>query len=491
MESTVIIYYIPLEHNIPSVDEVSNFSLQYGGFFWYSRPKPREGISLETRRSHTYTVSQLTQEIKDLLEEYFIDIWVEGEVSNVRIPPSGHIYFTLKDQWSQMRAVIFKQQAYYLRFIPEDGLHIICRGRVSLYERRGEYQLILDHIEPKGVGALQIAFEQLKNRLEEEGLFDEERKRPLPLVPRRIGMVTSPSGAAIRDMLQIIHRRFPNVEILIDPVRVQGFESPPEIEQAVRDLNALRNVDVIIVGRGGGSLEDLWAFNDERVARAIYESRVPIISAVGHETDFTIADFVADVRAPTPSAAAELVVREKAELLRSIQGLDMRMVGCMRQCVGFLEGRVDQARRRLVDPRKMVERFSERLNELSRRLPVGGQRLLVGAQNSIDNVREKLLYRNPRERIKGYGLRVSQLTKGLSDTTRMGVGERRNYLGKLLSNLDNLSPLAILKRGYSITRKHPSDEIVKDAHAVKRGDKVKVKFYRGGILCEVEESGLS
>ena len=445
---------------------------------------------MEIRREFIYTVSQLTQEIKDLLEEHFIDIWVEGEVSNVRVPPSGHIYFTLKDQWSQLRVLIFRQQARDLRFTPEDGLHIICRGRVSLYEPRGEYQLILDYMEPKGVGALQIAFEQLKSRLEAEGLFDEERKRSLPLVPRRIGIVTSPSGAAIRDMLQIIHRRFPNVEILICPVRVQGVESPFEIAQAVRDLNALADVEVIIVGRGGGSLEDLWAFNDERVARAIYESRIPVISAVGHETDFTIADFVADMRAPTPSAAAELVVREKAELLRSVQGLNLRMMGCMRQHLGFLRDRVGQARRGLIDPRERAERFWKHLNELSRRLSSGGHRLVVEAQNRANSLREKLLYRNPHERAEGYELRVSRLTRDLSGAIQRGNWERENQVRQLVSNLDNLSPLAILKRGYSITRKYPSDEIVKDAQAVAKGERVKVKFYRGEILCEVEESGL-
>jgi exodeoxyribonuclease VII large subunit len=432
----------------------------------------------------------LTQEIKDLLEGYFLDIWVEGEVSNVRVPPSGHIYFTLKDQGSQMRAIIFKQQARSLRFTPEDGLHIVCRGRISLYEPRGEYQLILQYMEPKGVGALQIAFEQLKNRLEAEGLFDGERKRSLPLVPRRIGIVTSPSGAAIRDMLQIIQRRFPNVEILICPVRVQGVESPLEIAQAIRDLNALGDMEVIIVGRGGGSLEDLWAFNDERVARAIYESRIPIISAVGHEMDFTIADFVADMRAPTPSAAAELVVREKAELLRLIQSLNLRMMGCMRQYLEFFSGRIDQAGRGLIDPRKRVERFWERLNELSRRLSTGAYQLVVGSQNRTNSLKEKLLYRNPHEKAEGYGLRVSQLTKELSGAIQQIMGERENQVKQLVSNLDNLSPLAILKRGYSITRKYPSDEIVKDALAVVRGEKVRVKLYRGEILCEVEESGL-
>jgi exodeoxyribonuclease VII large subunit len=445
---------------------------------------------VEIRRAFVYTVSQLTQEMKDLLGEHFLDIWVEGEVSNVRIPSSGHIYFTLKDQLSQIRALIFRQQARDLRFVPDDGLHIICRGRVSLYEPRGEYQLILDYIEPKGIGALQLAFEQMKSRLEAEGLFDDKRKRPLPIVPRRIGIVTSPSGAAIRDMLHIIHRRFPAVGILICPVRVQGIEAPLEIAQAVRDLNALEDVDVIIVGRGGGSLEDLWAFNDEAVARAIYESRVPIISAVGHETDFTIADFVADMRAPTPSAAAELVVREKAELLRSIESLNLRIVGCMRQHLGSLRARADRASSGLIDPRKALEGFLHYLNQLSHRLSSATNGLMMGARNRANSLGEKLLFRNPRERVGEYGSRVSRLTRDLSAVIQRRIWERENHVRQLISNLDTLSPLGILKRGYSITRKYPSDEIIKDARFVAKGDRVKVKFYRGEILCEVEESGL-
>jgi exodeoxyribonuclease VII large subunit len=433
----------------------------------------------------------VTQEIKDLLESHFIELWVEGEVSNMRMPPSGHIYFTLKDEWSQIRAVIFRGQARLLRFIPEDGLHVICRGGVSVYEPRGEYQLILDSIEPKGVGALQVAFEQLKNRLDAEGVFDAEHKKPLPLVPSRIGIVTSPSGAAVRDMLQIIHRRFPNVEIVICPVRVQGFESPPEIVRALQDLNTLGDVEVIIVGRGGGSLEDLWAFNDERVARAIFESRIPIVSAVGHETDFTIADFVADMRAPTPSAAAELVVREKAELLRSIRSVNLRMTRSMMQQVEFLRGRLGQTRRGLMDPRKRAERLTERLDELSRRLSSGGNWVVVAWQNRCDTLRGRLLYRNPLEKVEAHGVRISQLTKELNGAVQRALRERSNRVGQLLSDLDNLSPLSILKRGYSITRKFPSNEIIKDAYAVVRGERVKVKLYRGELLCEVEEPDLA
>jgi exodeoxyribonuclease VII large subunit len=241
------------------------------------------------------TVSELTQEIKDLLEGQFSEIWVEGEISNLRIPPSGHIYFTLKDEYSQIRAVLFRMQSRTLRFGLGDGLHVICRGRVGLYEKRGEYQIILETIEPKGVGALQLAFLQLKEKLEKEGLFDAARKKPLPLIPQKLGIVTSPTGAAIRDMLNIIHRRFENIHILLYPARVQGEGAALEIAQGIEYFNEQTDVDVIIVGRGGGSLEDLWPFNEEKVARAIYHSRIPVISAVGHETDYTIADFAADL----------------------------------------------------------------------------------------------------------------------------------------------------------------------------------------------------
>jgi exodeoxyribonuclease VII large subunit len=271
------------------------------------------------------TVSELTQEIKEILETRFPDIWVEGEISNLRIPPSGHIYLTLKDDFSQIRAVFFKMKARTLRFVLEDGLHVICHGRVSLYEKRGEYQLILEEVEPKGIGALQLAFLQLKDRLEKEGLFDLARKKPIPMVPQTIGIVTSPTGAVISDMLHIIHRRFENVHILLNPVRVQGEGASLEIAKAIEDLNKWMNVDVIIVGRGGGSLEDLWPFNEEIVARAIYHSKIPIISAVGHETDYTISDFVADLRAPTPSAAAELVVRDKREIKNTLHYLEERL----------------------------------------------------------------------------------------------------------------------------------------------------------------------
>src|SRR4030043_407686 len=265
---------------------------------------------MELPLRYILTVSELTQEIKDILEDRFPDVWIEGEISNLRMPPSGHIYFTLKDDFSQIRGVLFKMQARTIRFVPKDGLHIIGRGRVSLYEKRGDYQLILESMEPKGIGALQLAFLQLREKLEKEGLFDPSRKKPIPMVPQKIGVITSPTGAVIRDMLHILKRRFENLHILLYPVRVQGEGASGEIAGGVKYFNQWTDVDVMIVGRGGGSSEDLWAFNEEVVDRAIYHSRIPVISAVGHETDYTVSDFVADLRAPTPSVAAELVVRD-------------------------------------------------------------------------------------------------------------------------------------------------------------------------------------
>jgi exodeoxyribonuclease VII large subunit len=301
------------------------------------------------------TVSELTQEIKEILEERFPEVWVEGEISNLRIPPSGHIYFTLKDDTSQIRAVLFKMQARTLRFAPEDGLHVVCRGRVSLYEKRGDYQLILESMEPKGIGALQLAFVQLKEKLEKEGLFDPARKKPIPMVPQKVGVITSPTGAVIRDMLHILNRRFENLHILLYPVRVQGEEASREIAEAVKYFNQRTDVDVIIVGRGGGSLEDLWAFNEEAVARAIYHSKIPIISAVGHETDYTISDFVADLRAPTPSAAAELVVRDKREIKNVLHYLRGRLENEVVQMFQEYRTHLSHLVRIFREPEKKVE----------------------------------------------------------------------------------------------------------------------------------------
>src|SRR5437867_1723443 len=289
---------------------------------------------------HVFTVTELTVRVRDLLEEQFFEVWVEGELSNCKVWNTGHLYFTLKDTASQLRAFMFRSALRYLRFRPADGLRVIARGKLSVYEPKGEYQFICEHLEPHGLGARQLAFDQLKKRLQQEGLFDAGRKRPLPALPRKIGIVTSLDGAAIRDIIKVLRRRYANAHLVISPARVQGEDAAPEIARAMRQIGRVPAVDVVIVGRGGGSIEDLWAFNEEIVARAIAGSPVPVIAAVGHESDVTIADFVADVRAPTPSAAAELVVARKEEFRARIDRLHDRLGAAARGRIQGLSRRV-------------------------------------------------------------------------------------------------------------------------------------------------------
>lgn len=391
------------------------------------------------------TVSQLTSMVKGILEENFVLLWVEGEVSNLRTPSSGHIYFTLKDENSQIKVVMFRGRGSFLKFRLEDGLHIILRGNITVYETRGEYQILADYVEPVGAGALQLAFEQMKERLAKEGLFDKNRKRPIPPVPKKVGIITSPTGAAIRDMLHIMDRRFANLHIMIYPVRVQGVEAPPEIIQAIREMNTIEDLDVIIVGRGGGSIEDLWAFNDEGVARAIYNSRVPVISAVGHETDFTIADFVADLRAPTPSAAAELVVQNKADIEEGLKTLYTRLCHISKGRLTLLNSHLRNMEGRLRSPIDRVRQFTQRLDDMTIRLNL--------------SIRQKLEF-------------------------------SKKKLEKDMSLLNSLSPLAILQRGYSITTILSSGTVVKEIAEVKVGDRVGVRVTDGEMECCVEKTHL-
>jgi exodeoxyribonuclease VII large subunit len=394
-------------------------------------------------QSHILTVAQLTGRIKDLLEGAFPEVWVEGEISNLTAPQSGHIYFTLKDEQSQVRAVLFRSSQRHLKFMLEHGMQVICRGRIGVYEPRGEYQVVVEYVEPKGVGALQKAFEALKARLEQEGLFSRGRKKPLPVLPRRIGIVTSPTGAAIRDILRVIRRRHPRIEVLLYPVPVQGAGAAPAIVEAVRYFNRERNVDVMIVGRGGGSLEDLWAFNEEAVVRAVAGSRIPVISAVGHETDYTITDFAADLRAPTPSAAAEMVVESEAHLRETVASLQTRLAGSIGQRLAQYRETLNHAVRLLGDPRRTLEQYVQRVDELLRRL--------------------------------GLGL-------------RQHVRRDRALLASLAGALDHLNPLSILSRGYSVTRRVPGGEILKDAAQVRRGEMLSTRLHRGEVLSRVEEA---
>jgi len=412
------------------------------------------------------TVSELTRRLQETLEERFPAVWVEGEISNYRLYGSGHAYFTLKDADSQIRAVLFRNRGRRIKFEPADGLHVMAFGSIEVYPQRGEYQLVIELLEPKGLGALQLAFEQLKARLQAEGLFDQARKRELPRFPRKIGIVTSPSGAAIRDMLRVIDRRFGELHIVIAPCRVQGDGAAEEIAQGLRDLNALGGVDIIIVGRGGGSLEDLWAFNEEAVARAIAASKVPVVSAVGHEVDFTISDFVADLRAPTPSAAAELVVREKQAVVDSLVQLRARLERFAARPLRDLERRVDELTTRL---------RREMRGELGR----AGHRVALATR--------ALRASDPVARVAGDRHRLESLQSRLVTALTRRRDRARYSLRSAVGRLDSLSPLAVLGRGYSLTRT-PTGEVVHSPAQVQIGDAIRVLLHRGSLDAHVTDT---
>ena len=446
-----------------------------------------ENNSLLSDHKQILTVSELTLQVKKHLEKGFEEVWLEGEISNFRSPSSGHYYFTLKDDTSQIRAVIFRFMGRYLKYQPQDGLQIMCRGRISLYEPRGEYQIILDYMEPKGVGSLQIAFDQLKEKLKKEGLFDPEHKRPLPFLPTTIGVVTSPTGAVIKDIINVIGRRFPNVALLINPVKVQGEGSSQEIATAIATLNRISGIDVIILARGGGSLEDLWSFNEEIVARAIYLSTIPVVSAVGHEIDFTIADFVADLRAPTPSAAAELVVRDKKELARLIVSLSDRLRNRIVQVIETEKQQSVFLQKRLPDLRLRLGDLHLRADDLKTRLAPRVLHLLRLRQEMLQGKRVRLLLRNPRLIIEDAFKRVTLSQKGLTNSIRLVFQQFRQRFETYAGALEGLSPLNVLKRGYSITHLLPSYQIVKESTVLSPGDRVNVILGKGDICCTVEK----
>ncbi len=436
------------------------------------------------------TVTGLTRQVQDVLEAAFDQLWVEGEISNLRRPASGHLYFTLKDEESQVRAVLFRPVARSLRFDPEDGMRIVCRARINVYKPRGEYQLILDYAEPRGAGALQVAFEQLKARLQAEGLFEPGHTKPLPFLPSRIGVVTSPSGAVIRDILNITKRRFPSVNVLVAPVRVQGVEAPGEIVDALRLLNEAPGVDVIIVARGGGSLEDLMAFNDEGVARAIFASRIPVVSAVGHEIDFTIADFVADMRAPTPSAAAELVVPSRSDLLQQIRALHDRAVHAgaralrvRRERLETLAERVRDPRRRLVDLRLLVD---DRLGGLTASLV----RRLRAERETLRRLETHLQYLNPARRLQTLTFALENMRKSMITGIFRQVEGLRERLAGRTALLDSLSPLSVLARGYAIARTVPGGRVIRNARDLSAGNLVGINVAKGrfnAVVTTIEE----
>jgi exodeoxyribonuclease VII large subunit len=431
------------------------------------------------------TVTELTANIKALLETSFGLLWVTGEVSNLRRPASGHVYFTLKDETSQIRAVIFRPAFAKIGFALEDGMEIVCRGRLNVYHLRGEYQIVIDAAEPRGIGALQMAFEQLKRRLDEEGLFDPSCKKRIPFLPQRIGVVTSSTGAAIRDILNITGRRFPSVDILIAPVRVQGVEAAPEICDAISRLNAIADIDVIILTRGGGSLEDLFPFNDERVARAIVSSEIPVISAVGHEIDYTISDFVADLRAPTPSAAAELVVPERRDLAGLLGGLDRRLTNGWKKNNERSRETVSFLRERLKDPGKKIADLRIRIDDQSFRIAEDMKRIVARKRDILLYAGRLLMRANPAGEMRDHRLAVENLKKSVIAGTRFYLKSTKNRLERELVMLESLNPLSVLKRGYGIVKAIPEGNIIRDANTLAVGNRIDVKLFSGSLTAEV------
>ena len=433
------------------------------------------------------TVSRLTVLLRGVIEENFEQVWVEGEVSNLASPSSGHFYFTLKDAGAQIRCIMFKGAAKSLKFRPADGMALIIRGRISVYDQRGEYQLICEYMEPAGVGALQTAFTQLKEKLAKEGLFDAAHKLEMPQFPRRVGVITSATGAAIHDIINVLKRRFASLELLIYPVRVQGEGAAPEIARAIDEMNRAAEVDVLIVGRGGGSLEDLWAFNEEAVVRAVYRSKIPVISAVGHETDWSICDFVADLRAPTPSAAAEMVISSSNELRGQVEALGHRLKLVMKNKLASLDGRLDALQRSLHDPRTMLGHLAQRMDDLTGRLNMATFNSARRRQESFNRLYDALIYLSPATRVESMRQQAGLLSTKMVSLVMQRLEALKHEFGDNAARLDVLSPLKTLARGYAIATRIDDNTVVTDTGRLVVGDQLLLRVWRGAVRCRVED----
>lgn len=436
-----------------------------------------------------YTVTRLNREVGRLLSGEFPLIWLEGELSNLARPGSGHLYFSLKDEGAQVRAAMFRNRNMYLRFRPENGAQVLVRGRVGLYEPRGDYQLIVEHMEEAGHGALQRAYEALKKRLHEEGLFDPDRKRPLPMFPRRLGVITSPTGAAIRDVLSVLGRRCPGLPVLIYPIPVQGADAPAEIVRTLKLSAERAECDVLLLTRGGGSLEDLQAFNDEAVARAVAGSPIPIVCGVGHEIDVTIADFAADVRAPTPSAAAELIAPDSAALIQRLRHVRARLHRLTAERVGVVRERLAFLRHRLqrLHPRRRLEQQGQRLDELELRLRRAVTRRLEHSAARLAHADAGLHGQSPRHRLARLSLRLHHVRPGILGRAMLRtLSAKQTRLEALARHLDTVSPLATLRRGYAIVTPAGSNRPLMKASAVSGGDALDVRLAEGELRVIVE-----
>ena len=441
------------------------------------------GLSAQRK---VFTVFEITSEIKRSLDRFGV-VWIQGEISNFKHHSSGHMYFTLRDARAQLKAACFRSNNCYLKFRPEDGLAVVVRGRLTVYEPRGDYQMVVEYMEPLGLGSLQLAFDQLKEKLRMEGLFEEGRKKPLPLLPRKIGIVTSPTGAAIRDMLRILKRRNASLHVLIYPAHVQGPGAAQEIIRGVRYFNSRRDIDVIIVGRGGGSIEDLWAFNEEVLARAIFRSAIPVISAVGHEVDFTISDFVADVRASTPSAAAEMVSGARGDLAATVRSLMGRLIQAMRLQIerrrSSLE-RVSRDRAFDVAPNKIRE-FQQSFDESTLRMTQAMIQFASKLRHREHVLRTRLARLDLRQVVTRRRQALAGARQHLFLEMRSRLRGQRSRLGIAIGQVNALSPLSILQRGYAICR-NEAGVVLKDSDAVSPGARVDVTLARGELNCRVE-----
>ena len=455
----------------------------------FEEPPPPSPVR-EPPRRRILSVSELTAGIRTLLEERFVELWVEGELSNCRVWNTGHMYFTLKDGGAQIKGVMFRSALRYLKFKPQDGLRVVARGRITVYDPKGEYQIVCEHLEPEGLGALQLAYDQLKQRLAKEGLFEPGRKRPLPSLPRKIGVVTSLEGAAIRDIIKVLRRRHPNAHLVIRPARVQGEGAALDIARALTAIGKVTDVDVVIVGRGGGSIEDLWAFNEEVVARAIAGCPVPTISAVGHETDVTIADFVADVRAPTPSAAAEIVVSRKDDFCAAIDRLAHRLSAAMNGRMRRMDLQV-----RALDARPGFGGYRGRLALRGRHAAELTHEMRRAMRDAVS--RRERTYQALRLKLETFDLRrrfgvLRTRLVAVDGRLAAAVTRRRHAFDARLradaGRLESLSPLGVLARGYAVCWNADHSAIVRDASKVATGDAVHVRLLRGELHCNVDRS---
>lgn len=444
-------------------------------------------LLFEETRPKIFTVTALTEKIKELLEQHFDFLWVEAEISNFRSPSSGHYYMVLKDENAQIRAVMFRPQTRYLKFTPEDGMSVIARGRVGVYQPRGEYQIILDYLEPLGVGAMALAFEQLKRKLAAQGLFDEEIKKPLPFLPQRIVVITSPTGAAIRDFLKVILRRFANINITIIPVKVQGEEAASEMVEALKIANSRLDKDLIVLTRGGGSMEDLWAFNNEDLALAIRASRIPVISAVGHEIDVTISDLAADLRAPTPSAAAELIVTEKESLIKELHNIQERLVTVMQTKIHNLSRNLFHLKKGLRDPKSRIADSWMRVDDLENRLIRVIQRISSEHRGKVAAEARTLMLHSPAKKISALDQTLSFQKHLITHMIMKRLKENRMALSLLEEKIRNSSPHSLLIKGYGIVRKLPEKKMIHSVTGLRTGEHLNILLAKGALDCRIEK----